>query len=223
MYCEKCNTKVAQSIRICPKCGNRSFSESITTQTQIPPRTNKVTQRASVSQAAISTPRPWIRLWARTIDYLLFAIVLGFLHGYLFPNLPFNDRLFGFFLPILWLLGEPFCISNFGTTPGKKMLKITLKHNSGNKINFANALTRSAQVLWRGLALGLPIVYIITGCVAYSNLTKNGTTTWDKDGGFVVTHDRIGLERVLLIIVLIGLPVGFLIWLGAQTPQNTYL
>mgnify|MGYP006936610895 CR=1 FL=1 len=30
MYCEQCNTKVAQAMRICPKCGNRSFSEVIT-------------------------------------------------------------------------------------------------------------------------------------------------------------------------------------------------
>ncbi len=127
MYCEKCNTKVAQSIRICPKCGNRSFSESITTQTQIPPRTNKVTQRASVSQAAISTPRPWIRLWARTIDYLLFAIVLGFLHGYLFPNLPFNDRLFGFFLPILWLLGRHFVFQTLVQHLVKKCLRSPFK------------------------------------------------------------------------------------------------
>lgn len=223
MYCEQCNTKVAQSIRICPKCGNRSFSESITTHSPIPPKTNNRTSRTNLkSQVSTSQPRPWIRLWARMFDYLFFGMFVGFGLEYFFPNNNINDNVLGWIIVIFWIFGEAFCLANFGNTLGKKLFKISITHSSGKPIDYANALTRSARVLWRGFALGLPIVYIVTGCVAYSNLMKNGVTTWDKDGGYVVTHEKIGIERILMILVLIVGPASYLIWLGSQ-PEHLYL
>lgn len=221
MYCEQCNTKVAQSIRICPKCGNRSFSESITTHSPIPPKTNNRTSRTNLkSQSSTIEPRPWVRLWARVIDYSLFGVFLGLSIGYLFPYSKINDSVLGVMVFVFWIFGEAFCMANFGNTPGKKLLKVSLTHNSGKPINFSNALTRAAQVYWRGLALGLPIVYIITGCVAYSKLMQNGVTTWDRDGGYVVSHQKIGMERIIMIFVLIFAPLAYLIWLGYQTEQH---
>ena len=224
MYCEKCNTKVAQAMRICPKCGNRSFSEVITKKNVTPSRRERprASSARSVLNSSLQNPRPWIRFWARLYDWIFFGVFLGVCIGYWAPNSIPSDTVLGFIIIFLWLFGEAFCISKFGTTPGKKLFRISLTHKSGNPINFSDALTRSGLVLWRGFAIGLPIVYIITGIVAYSNLMKNGTTTWDSEGGYIVSHHKLGLER-LFIIAVITAALIYLISLGSNNPNHTYL
>jgi hypothetical protein len=64
----------------------------------------------------------------------------------------------------------------------------------------------------RGLAFGLPLVPIVTQVIAYRRLKAQGQTSWDADGGYVVTHPRQGAAQqftiiaiVVLILVLAGL------------------
>ena len=66
---------------------------------------------------------------------------------------------------------------------------------------------------WRGFGTGFPIAAMITMIIAHGRLTRNGITSWDKDDGFSVTHEKIGVPRVLaavafffvfLVIVAIG-------------------
>ena len=224
MYCEKCNTKVAQAIRICPKCANRSFSEAITKN--VMPSSHQrphASSAHSLRNSSLQNPRPWIRFWARFFDWMFFGILIGIIIGYWAPNSMPHETVLSFMILYLWVFGDAFCISKFGTTPGKKLFRISLTHKSGNPINFSDALTRSGLVLWRGFAIGLPIVYIITGIVAYNNLKKNGTTTWDSEGGYIVSHQKLGFER-LIIITGIAVAFFYLVYLGSESPNHsTYL
>jgi len=54
---------------------------------------------------------------------------------------------------------------------------------------------------------------MITMIIAHGRLTRNGITSWDKDDGFSVAHETIGVPRVLaaiafffifLVVVAIG-------------------
>jgi TPR repeat protein len=42
---------------------------------------------------------------------------------------------------------------------------------------------------------------MFTTAIAHGRLTRNGVTSWDKDEGFSVTHEIIGVPRVLAAIV----------------------
>jgi len=102
-------------------------------------------------------------------------------------------------------------LSTWGSTPGKSLLKITLRSSTGDKLSFSSALNRSFSVWWRGLGTGFPIASLFTLIVAYKNLSGNGVTTWDREGNFSVSHNRIGALRTIIAILFF---VGFLIIIG---------
>ena len=86
MFCENCNLKVSGTIRICPKCGHKSFSQTLS-------ESNNKSRKSRIS--VINTRRgspgiyqvhPWPRFWARTIDTILFTIFLSFSLYFFFPQ-----------------------------------------------------------------------------------------------------------------------------------------
>lgn len=157
--------------------------------------------RADESKRIRPWVRPWVRYWARTFDLCIFSLVVGFMHSIINPYF----RIPGYFLlmisGIAWILVEAMFLSYFQTTPGKSLLKTKIAFASGKPIGFWQALSRSLKVWWLGLGMGFPLVTLITQIVAYVQLTKNGATSWDKEGGFTVTHETIGALRVLLAVV----------------------
>ena len=159
-------------------------------------------------------PRPWIRLWSRVFDLIFVISFLGILIGFLFPGLAnMDDTKLGFLMLSFWVFGEAFCISKFRTTPGRTLFKISLTHKSGKPINFSDALNRTWLVIFRGLAIYLPVIYIISGCIAYRNLMKYGKTSWDKDGGYIISHQKIGVDRVIVLLGIFGI-FSYVIYLG---------
>ncbi len=88
-------------------------------------------------------------------------------------------------------------------------------------MSLSSALKRSYSVWWHGLGTGFPIIYLITLSVAYSKLTKNGITTWDKNGGFKISHLRIGALRTIIAVFLV---VAFLllVMLGKEYQKTTF-
>jgi len=152
--------------------------------------------------------RPWIRYFARYLDYFLFAFVASIILAFFAPQvLDKNQFLLTILLLFSWIPVEAYLISKWGTTPGKWCLKTTVRDSSGAKSTFSSAFSRSFSVWWRGIGIGIPFVTIITMLVAHGKLTKEGITTWDRDGGFVVSHKKISLLRIILIILFF---IGFL-------------
>jgi len=153
-------------------------------------------------------------------DLYLAAIVGGIAVGIFNPD-AFNEKrseqLFGLVVVFAWVFIESLLLSTIGTTPGKWLFKIRLIPPSGDRPNYSTALSRSFKVWWRGLGIGFPLVSLITLIIAYEKLTKNGTTTWDKDDGFSVAHDRIGPLRV---IVAVAFFIGFLLLVIVGSAAN---
>lgn len=146
--------------------------------------------------------RPWVRLWARMIDYLLFSFCLGFFFGIVYPPaLEMPNWLFGSLALLGESLVEPCLFAAFGTTPGKALLRVRVRRPGGGKLSFGDALGRSLRVWLCGMGLGLPLVSLFTQLAAYNRLTSDGLTSWDGKGGFVVSHRIIGVWRTLLAIL----------------------
>jgi uncharacterized RDD family membrane protein YckC len=154
---------------------------------------------------------PWLRLGARFVDVSLFSVGGGLLLGFAYPELfdgsygPGISSLVGMGFLVAWIVVESMLLSSWGTTPGKLLLNVRLRNRNNDKPKFLSALNRSFLVWWRGLGIGFPIITLIAQLRAHRALTTNGVTTWDRDLGFRVRHDRVGPLRVLVTFTWIAI------------------
>lgn len=149
--------------------------------------------------------RPWIRYWARYLDIMLFSLLAGTILAFVSPTtLNISAFVLGFGVLFLWIFVESIMLSTIGTTPGKLLFNISLKHISSQKISFLMALNRSFYVWMVGLGLGIPIITVFTLIIEYKRLRRERITTWDRAGNFVVTHGIIGAKRSIAAILLIA-------------------
>lgn len=160
-------------------------------------------------------PQPWGRFFARLFDMLLYSIVLSIIISIAAIFLPFLDFflssqisatvLFSIIVICTMPVPEAFFISAFGTTPAKWICNIWVSNTSGNKLTLSESFSRSIRVMIEGMALGLPLIYLFTMIRARTQLSESGKTAWDRDGGFIVSHGRIGPIRIIAILSLFGL------------------
>ncbi len=147
--------------------------------------------------------RPWLRWVARILDFFLFSLLAGIILGFIYPSaLNMSDTALGILLMLAYVFVEPAMLCSWGTTPGKALLKIRLRQQSGAKLGYAQALSRSLSVWIKGLGLGIPLVSLVTLVYSYKRLTKDGITVWDRDGHFSVSHQAIGPLRAFVIVLI---------------------
>jgi len=156
--------------------------------------------------------RPWVRYWARYIDIIIFAIVFSVFLAIFMPSvLETSDIVLGILIAFAWVFAESVLLSTWGTTPGKWLLRVSLSGPNGNSIDFSTALNRSFVVWFRGFGMGIPIILLFTLISSYSHLTKEGTTSWDRDGHFTVSHGEVGVIRIMVAVIIF---ISFLILIG---------
>ncbi len=154
----------------------------------------------ALKEAHVPDARPWIRYLARLFDYIIFGIVFSIAVALILPALFYlPDIFYSMLLIFVWIFIEARFLSWWGTTPGKWLLKTKVRDLNGNKLTFSQALSRSFAVWLKGMGIGFPIASLITQVIAYNRLKKDGITSWDRDGGFVVLHEKIGVLRGVLI------------------------
>ena len=208
MFCSKCGEPAVQDAKFCAKCG-------VSLQPSAPPTAQPEPKPAAEIVPAPSQVRPWVRYWARMFDVYSFSLVGAVILAVIAPQFfeKQNEYALGMMLVFAWVFVEASLLSSFQTTPGKWLFKTKIALTSGSPINFSQALARSFKVWWRGFGTGFPIAPMITMIIAHGRLTRNSITSWDKDDGFTVTHETIGVLRVLaaiafffifLVVVAIG-------------------
>jgi hypothetical protein len=147
-----------------------------------------------------TNPHPWLRYFARHTDVILFAFFLGLFFSGLFSDSgEFWSSLIAMFL---WIFVEAVCLASAGTTPGKWLFNISVVTNDGSKLTFSNALNRSFMVWIKGLGLGLPLVSLFTMYSSYSELQRNGITSWDKSDNLIVRHGKFNVWKFFIIVGL---------------------
>ncbi|SCA63460.1 Uncharacterized protein SCG7109_AP_00040 [Chlamydiales bacterium SCGC AG-110-M15] len=146
-----------------------------------------------------SQPKPWLRYLARQFD-----LNIGFLLSAIaFPTLFISGGVYGaFFLLLIWSVIESVLMTTWGTTPGKALLGIQVLKKDHTKLSFANSFGRSFRVVMRGMCFGFPFLSLGAMILAKWSLMKNGMTTWDRDGGFVVQHQNVDWIRIALVIAV---------------------
>ena len=201
MFCINCGKEVSGGANYCGACDARTRHDE--TPPTLP---NSVVHQVQQIVASVSQ-RPWVRFWARNIDTLVFSFFCGIVIG--FTNFPaFNEQLLSLIILPIYVLFEPWLLSTFGNTPGRWLLRITLVSPSGGTLTYSEGVSRSLKVWVRGLGLGIPLIALFTMISAYKSLMQHGTTSWDKEGNFIVLHEKIGLVRVVAAVLF------FILWLA---------
>ena len=152
-----------------------------------------------------STPaQPWTRYFARSLDLTIAQTIYFALGGE--SSLLFDWSVMAkFAVPFLasWVVIETFFLTYWGTTPGKWLLGIEISTEQGDKLHWKQALRRSAEVWVRGMALGIPLLTPLAQIHAYSLLTQQGVTTWDRITHTIVRHKQVPASRWFVVMLLL--------------------
>lgn len=168
-------------------------------------------------EATGSQIRPWVRYWARTFDFLLFGMFAGIVLELVYPKaLDLPGTALGIVLMPAFIFVEAAMFAVAGTTPFKALLNVRVRNHEGRKLSYAEALRRSFSVWLRGLGMGIPVVTLVTNITAYKRLSDSGVTSWDSDGGFTVSHRKIGVWRLLVLLACFGGFIALLV-IGEET------
>ncbi|MCH9613155.1 MAG: hypothetical protein SP1CHLAM54_01510 [Chlamydiia bacterium] len=160
--------------------------------------------------------RPWVRFWARIVDYFIFGIICGVIIGLLdIPTPAYNQPWLGMCVIFLWVFVEAILISTWGSTPGKALMHCHVRRTDGTKLSFLSALNRSFSVWWLGVGAGIPIVSVITMIVACVKLSNLHVTTWDRTGHTVVEHKKVGFWRTIVVIAIM-IVFAYILYAGAR-------
>ena len=203
-----------------------------------------IDQRYSTEK--VHGPRPWIRLWARIIDFPILSLPgLIFLrahlgedefNAYMGPEalqnlLEQNQTSQPSFITLVtitsaicisWIITETLILSCFSTTLGKWILNTNISDTEGNRIGVKSALVRSFNVCFRGCGLIIfPFVFICP-IVSYFSLTKRNKTSWDHAQAIKVNHGDLSVLRIMgaLLMILITQNIFGLIFSPLETPVN---
>jgi uncharacterized RDD family membrane protein YckC len=169
-----------------------------------------------VARTELDRPRPWLRFWARMLDYMWFFLFVLTIVGPWLPkepprleHNPFLSHLvldlFVLVPMLLYVPVEAWLLSKFGSTPGRALLRVQVRRLDGGLPTFTQALSRSFQVCVKGLALGLPLVYLIAMWWSRIMLVQRGVSSWDESAETRVEHGEAETWRYL---VLFGIILG---------------
>lgn len=172
-----------------------------------------------------TTPSPWRRYFARSLDVLVLGALAWLVTAFAMAGIstqlyetvfasPLVDNSIvsgiatcALVLPITALL-----LGTSGSTIGKWIFGVRVTRQDGRPIGIMAALNREVGVFLKGMGLGIPLVALFTHAFAYSRLSDQGVTAWDKDQPWVVTHRPQGSGQVALyclgIITIVG---GFIL------------
>lgn len=167
-----------------------------------------------IARKELDRPQPWLRFWARIVDYTWFIFFVSTMMRALLPvsaaewvqATPWVQVLMQFFTFLLYALVEAWFLSQRGTTPGKALLRIQVLSKDGQLPTYRQALLRSLQVWIKGM--GCTIVPLISLATMYwwrYKLLKNRTTGWDETSGTRVEHGEPETWRYVVLAGLISM------------------
>lgn len=142
---------------------------------------------------------PMRRLWARTLDFTIYNLILYLIAPNLFQTEGFN--LFLIFAEILMLIAfEPFMLSTLYTTPGKFVFGMTVTSLDGRRLTYKEALNRTLLVIQHGLGFCAPFLKEYMQISSYVIAENGGELIWEQNSELNIRDSK--LWRYLVFSVL---------------------
>lgn len=173
-----------------------------------------------------TSPVPWRRYFARSVDMTIGVTVLAVIFDMIFPfGSPLNpstvdinlrylvaEQITFIVLISIYLVIEAGIISRFGTTFGKWLFNIRIHDSKGydpetnNYLSFSASLKRDFLMFVKGYGLGIILVTTITSFIQYFNVSGNklgkGRASWDKNTNAVMVHSELTNWKLVIVIIL---------------------
>ncbi len=176
-------------------------------------------KRSYLKDARVPQIRPWVRFFARSLDLFLWNVVCWtslriVVLGSAQAASLLSSLVFGIAFSFSWIFIEALLLSSVGSTPGKWLLKVTLRRKDGTVLPRSQALARSFQVWWQGQAGNVPGMNLVAELLAYQSLRSDSITAWDRRCDTIVIHGEIGPVRAIsaagcfVILFFLGIAVG---------------
>ena len=130
---------------------------------------------------------PWRRFFARHFDLFLYTTLwslLGILLLGLSPSSETGSAWFsagGIVSVVMMVLLEPLLLATWGTTPGKWLLGLRVRNNTGQKLSYGEGSYRTLQALWYGAGMFIPIFELFRGYKYYYDCAEGKTLPWEWD------------------------------------------
>lgn len=152
--------------------------------------------------------RPWARYLARTIDLWLvcWVVLIVTILLNVYGILEFGKYQFIISVFVIRLVLESILISDFGTTPGKWILGISVLKFNNTNLSFWEALKRNIYVYVAGEGLSVPVISVFVLLNSYSYLKNYKFTYWDGLLQTKVVHKPIKIVQwIFAWMLLLGL------------------
>lgn len=153
---------------------------------------------------------PWARFWAQWLDiYLVRAMLMVLLALAGFRLERDGTRFLGFVLMLpVGLMVQALLLSTIGTTPGKALLGLRVRRWDDGLADRRTLLRRQGLLWFKGLALGLPVINLITLYQSKQDLDRARLTRWDEAAGTDVYQDEHKPGLLFLCAMLIVIAEG---------------
>lgn len=188
----------------------------------------QITQQPVPVPASDAVPKvcaPWRRFFARSLDGFIYSVSWA-----VFLSLVFNvnmgarstgEKLLDSIVAILLMLFiEPFMLARFGTTLGKWLLGLRVADNDDRRLTYADALSRTWTMFWRGMGLNLPIYNLIRQWKSYKACDAGETLDWEYDSTITLKDERgwrVAAYAGTFVAVFLVLILSFFV---AGMPKN---
>ena len=160
--------------------------------------------------------RPWIRLFARSVDLIIWSLVTTWILLFVKADLLFKiiystKRFSGYLFTIIslaiWMILEALIVNKFSSTFGKWLFSTRIGGIENDSERFNKCFNRSIGVFVFGLGGGLPIISLIRQIISYVELKKDRLSRWDQSSDtYVITEE---LKPIRIILGLMGICFAF--------------
>ena len=150
---------------------------------------------------------PMRRLWARTLDFTVYNLILYLVAPGIFQTEGFN--LFLILVEILILIVvEPFLLSTVYTTPGKFIFGMTVTSLDGKRLTYKEALNRTLLVLQHGLGFCAPFLKEYMQISSYVTAESGGELIWEQNSELNIKDAKAWryLVFAVMFVVLMAYP-----------------
>ena len=174
-------------------------------------RSDPASTRAPPLESALPADRrPSVRFAARIVDVAVFLLVVLLAIAVVDPALvdAVGASLFLLLIPI-----EAALLATWGYTPGKWLLRVSVRDATGRKLPVGVALRRAAAVWTFGIGVNQPVGWL-TAALAFRRVRRRGTAYWDELDGHRVDHGSVEGWRAVVAFLVITASLVFIALIG---------
>ena len=152
----------------------------------------------------VSSPHPWLRYLAKWIDCAITGVLAVKIIFSGSSPLPAYYPVFGSILAIfIWIPIETLLLATIGTSPGRWVAGLRVTGKNREKLKFFDALTRTVNLSFWGLAFAIFPIALFTLYSAYKNIKLTGETKWDRLAESIVLYESPGQIKIMLFGLLL--------------------